>query len=97
MACGHTLIYTVFILAGKIKDFDFPGDNNTCRVFCGAEPVSNITPRPFGQGEGNKTFPFIHLENFDSSVFSESSACPACPVAPLDGTGVAPEDGTGVR
>jgi len=24
------------------------------------------------------------------------SACPACPVAPADGTGVAPADGTGV-
>jgi len=23
------------------------------------------------------------------------TACPACPVAPADGTGVAPEDGTG--
>jgi len=24
------------------------------------------------------------------------SSCPACPVAPADGTGVAPADGTGV-
>ena len=26
-----------------------------------------------------------------------TGACPACPVAPGDGTGVAPADGTGVK
>ncbi len=36
------------------------------------------------------------LSPSDEMSNSVISACPACPVAPEDGTGVAPADGTGV-